>query len=281
MQRRKALKVDPLDTLIYSFHHLICFMTQSQSNMYYSFFFQMEQVKMGREVDRWDPPNRDVSKDRIPLWGATSKKVPGNEAVGPIFNVKRENDFAANELKADPLTQVKPQPGNKIIAYPCYPVDDKKHGFTGVGTPQSPCDVGGMPMTQYGPTYGFSDGKNGFVPQPPRDVGGLPPVMVGPVFPGVGTGSGTFFPMPLPKVEEFVMFGPVIPIPDHYSKYTPQPFGCSGYGINADRPKELHGPGNRDVGDRNAAIIAPGKYVPEHVEKPEVPKQMMGPTYLK
>jgi len=241
----------------------------------------MEQVKMGREVDRWDPPNRDVSKDRIPLWGATSKKVPGNEAVGPIFNVKRENDFAANELKADPLTQVKPQPGNKIIAYPCYPVDDKKHGFTGVGTPQSPCDVGGMPMTQYGPTYGFSDGKNGFVPQPPRDVGGLPPVMVGPVFPGVGTGSGTFFPMPLPKVEEFVMFGPVIPIPDHYSKYTPQPFGCSGYGINATRPKSLFGPGNRDVGDRNAAIIAPGKYVPEHVEKPEVPKQMMGPTYLK
>merc|ERR1712029_947858 len=96
---------------------------------------------MGREVERWDPPNREISKCPIPLWGATSIKVPGKEAVGPIFNVKRENDFAANELKADPLTQKKPEAGNKVIAYPCYPVEDKKHGFTGVGTPQSPCDV--------------------------------------------------------------------------------------------------------------------------------------------
>merc|ERR1711983_220664 len=213
-------------------------------------------VKMGRrEVERWDPPNKEMPKYPIPLWGATSVKVPGKEAVGPIFQVKRDNDFAANALKADPLTQPKPEMGDKVISYPCYPVEDKKHGFT--------------------------DGKNAFVPEPPRSVGGLPAVMVGPVFPGVGTGSGTYFPMPLPKVEEFVMFGPVIPIPDHYSKYTPQPFGCSGYGINADRPKSLFGPGNRDVGDRNAAIIAPGKYVPEKQEKPEVPKDLTGPTYLK
>merc|ERR1712004_371132 len=107
-----------------------------------------------------------------------------------------------------------------------------------------------MPMTQYGPTYGFSDGKNGFV----LELAVVP-----------------FFPMPLPKNDDFVMHGPVLPIQDHGSKYTPQPFGCSGYGINADRPKELHGPGNRDVGDRNAAIIAPGKYVPEHQEKPAGP----------
>ena len=241
-------------------------------------FFQIEQVNMGRrEVERWDPPNKEMPKYPIPLWGATSVKVPGKEAVGPIFQVKRDNDFAANALKADPLTQPKPEMGDKVISYPCYPVEDKKHGFTGVGTPQSPCDVGGMPALVVGPTYGFTDGKNGFVPEPPRSVGGLPAVMVGPVFPGVGTGSGTFAPMPLPKNEEFLMHGPVLPIQDHGSKYTPQNFGCSGYGINTDKPKELHGPGNRDIGDRNAAIIAPGKYVPEKQEKPAGPILMTGP----
>merc|ERR1711884_741353 len=133
--------------------------------------------------------------------------------------------------------------GDKVISYPCYPVEDKKHGFTGVGTPQSPCDVGGLPALVVGPTYGFTDGKNAFVPEPPRSVGGLPALM----------------------------HGPVLPIQDHGSKYTPQNFGCSGYGINTDKPKELHGPGNRDIGDRNAAIIAPGKYVPEKQEKPAGP----------
>jgi len=229
-----------------------------------------------REVERWDPPNKEMPKYPIPLWGATSVKVPGQEAVGPVLPVDRKNDFAANMLKDDPLTQAKPEMGGKVTSYPCYPVKENKHGFNGVGTPQSPCDVGGLPKTQYGPTYGFSDGKNGFVPAKP-----LAPEqsvhMVGPVFPGVGTGSGTYAPMPLPKVDELLMSGPVFPIPDHYSKYTPQPFGCSGYGINTDRPKELFGPGNRDVGDRNAAIIAPGKYVPEHEEKPSGPILMTGP----
>merc|ERR1719384_192522 len=120
-----------------------------------------------RQVERWDTANVETPKYPIPLWGATSIKVKAPEAVGPIFPVAREHDFAANELKADPLTQAKPAMGDKLVPYPCYPVKENKHGFNGVGTPQSPCDVGGQPKTQYGPTYGFTDGKNGYVPKPP------------------------------------------------------------------------------------------------------------------
>jgi len=232
---------------------------------------------MGKEVERWDPPNKEMPKYPIPLWGATSIKVKAPEAVGPIFPVSRENDFAANELKSDPLTQAKPEMGDKLVPYPCYPLQENKHGFTGVGTPQSPCDVGGQPKSQYGPTYGFSDGKNGYVPPKPRQEK-LTPVMVGPVFQGVGTGTGKYAPMPLPKIDDFVMHGPVFPLADAgKSKYTPQPFGCSGSGLKVDRPKELCGPGNRDVGDRSSAMIEPGKYVPEIKEKPHGPVLMSGP----
>ena len=240
----------------------------------------MDQARMApRQVERWDTANVETPKYPIPLWGATSIKVKAPEAVGPIFPVAREHDFAANELKADPLTQPKPAMGEKLVPYPCYPVKENKHGFNGLATPQTPCDVGGQPKTQYGPTYGFTDGKNGFVPKPP--VGGkLDPVMVGPVFQGVGTGSGKFAPMPLPKVDELVMCGPVFPIPDHYSKYTPQPFGCSGSGLKVDRPKELCGPGNRDVGNRHSALIEPGKYVPEKKEIPHGPLLMTGPVLI-
>merc|ERR1711936_1535052 len=122
-----------------------------------------------------------------------------------------------------------------------------------------------------------TDGKNSFVPKPP--VGGkLPPIINGPVFQGVETGSGKYAPMDLPKIDtELVMVGPVFPIPDHYSKYTPQPFGCSGSGLKLDLPKELNGPGNRDVGDRHSALIDSGKYVPEVKPKVEGPLQMSGP----
>ena len=85
-----------------------------------------------REVERWEPAAVESAKNPIPLWGATSIKVKGSEAVGPIFDVKRENDFAANELKSDPLTTKKPEMGDKMIPYPCYPIADPKHGFTGV-----------------------------------------------------------------------------------------------------------------------------------------------------
>merc|ERR1712154_254316 len=195
-------------------------------------------IVVKREVERWDPPNKEMPKYPIPLWGATSIKVKANEAVGPIFQVTRENDFAANEMKSDPLTQKKPEMGDKLVPYPCYPNQDPKHGFNGIGTPQTPCDVGGMPTTQYGPTYGFTDGKNGFVPQAPI---------------GAKKENRPYAPMN----------GPVFPIPDHYSKYTTQPFGCSGSGLKVDRPKELCGPGNRDIGDRHSAMIAPGKFTPE------------------
>jgi hypothetical protein len=147
-----------------------------------------------------------------------------------------------------------------------------------VGTPQSPCDVGGQPKTQYGPTYGFTDGKgkNSYVPKPP--VGGkTAPIINAPVFSGVEA-STKFQPMALPKVDsELVMCGPVFPIPDHYSKYTPQPFGCSGSGLKLDRPKDLCGPGNRDVGDRHSAMIDAGKYVPEIKVVPHGPLLMTGP----
>ena len=137
---------------------------------------------MGKEVERWDPPNKEQPKYPIPLWGACSIKVKGNEAVGPIFPVKRENDFAANALKADVLTpEASAPPPPKTLQYPVF--QDTKHTFTGVGTPQSPCDVGGMPKLVAGPTYGFTDGKNGFVPAPP--VGkGVQPQINGPVFQG-------------------------------------------------------------------------------------------------
>jgi len=226
----------------------------------------------------------EMAKNPIPLWGATSIKVKGSEAVGPIFNVKRENDFAANELTLDPLTTKKPEMGDKMIPYPCYPIKGQ-HGFTGVGTPQTPCDVGGMPKTQYGPTYGFSDGKNGYVPHqiPGAKKEHRPcPLINAPVFSGVETGSGKFAPMPTPKVSsELLMSGPVFPIPDHYSKYTTQNFGCSGSGLKVERPKELCGPGNRDIGDRNSAVIDPmgpkGMYIPEVKEVPHPAVLMTGP----
>ena len=89
-------------------------------------------IMVKREVERWEPAAVESAKNPIPLWGATSIKVKGSEAVGPIFDVKRENDFAANELKSDPLTTKKPEMGDKMIPYPCYPIADPKHGFTGV-----------------------------------------------------------------------------------------------------------------------------------------------------
>jgi len=233
-----------------------------------------------REVERWDLPNKKAEIDPIPLWGATSIKVQGREAVGPILPVKRENDFAANELKADPLTRAKPAMGDKLVPYPCYPNQGAKHGFTGVGTPQSPCDVGGMPKTQYGPTYGFTEGKekNSYVPKPP--VGGKYnyPLVNGPVL-IQQTGTGKYAPMPLPKVDALMMSGPVFPIPDHYSKYSTQIFGCSGSGLKREKTNQLYGPGNRDVGNRNSAMIEAGKYVPEVKAKAIGPVIMVGPVY--
>ena len=140
-----------------------------------------------------------------------------------------------------------------LVLVKVYFIQFDTYFFKGVGTPQTPCDVGGMPKNQYGPTYGFTDGKNGFVPDPPigsKKANRPCPNINGPVW-GVGTGSGKYAPMPTPKVgSELLMSGPVFPIPDHYSKYTTQNFGCSGSGLKVDRPKELCGPGNRDIGDR-------------------------------
>merc|ERR1712038_1944594 len=78
----------------------------------------------GRQVDRWDTDNKEMPKYPIPLWGATSIKVKAPEAVGPIFPVKREHDFAANELKSDPLTQAK-QPWGKSL-FPTHAIQSRK-----------------------------------------------------------------------------------------------------------------------------------------------------------
>merc|ERR1711971_1087571 len=191
-----------------------------------------------------------------PIVGSYLHQSQGFRSCRTHLRREEENDFAANELKSDPLTTKKPEMGDKMIPYPCYPIPDPKHGFTGVGTPQTPCDVGGMPKNQYGPTYGFTDGKNGFVPDPP-----------------IGSKKAN---RPCPNIN-----GPVFPIPDHYSKYTTQSFGCSGSGLKVDRPKELCGPGNRDIGDRNSAMIDPmgpkGMYIPEAKEVPHPAVPMSGP----
>jgi len=134
-----------------------------------------------------------------------------------------------------------------------------------------------MPKTQYGPTYGFTEGKekNSFVPKSP--VYSVDPIVCGPVL-IAQTGSGKYAPMPLPKVgSELMMSGPVFPIPDHYSKYSTQSFGCSGSGLKVEKPTDLYGPGNRDVGSRNSAMIEAGKYVPEIKEIPHAAVLMTGP----
>merc|ERR1712086_883549 len=100
----------------------------------------------------------ESAKIPIPLWGATSMKVKGSEAVGPIFNVKRENDFAANELKSDPLTTKKPEMGDKMIPYPLYSHMDPKNGFV----PDLP--IGSKPANRpcpiiNGPVWGVGTGS--------------------------------------------------------------------------------------------------------------------------
>jgi len=134
-----------------------------------------------------------------------------------------------------------------------------------------------MPKTQYGPTYGFTEGKekNSYVPKSP--VYSVVPIVCGPVL-IAQTGTGKYAPMPLPKVgSELLMSGPVFPIPDHYSKYSTQSFGCSGSGLKVAKPTDLYGPGNRDVGSRHTAMIDAGKYVPEIKEVPHAAVLMTGP----
>merc|ERR1719400_1318198 len=75
---------------------------------------------------------------------------------------------------------------------------------------------------------------------------------------GVQKQCAMFVPTLPPKIDsDKVISYPMLPIQDHGSKYTTQEFGCSGKGLPLDKQKVLAAPGNRDIGDRHACLIAP------------------------
>jgi len=199
-----------------------------------------------REVERWDPPNRTMPKHPIPLWGATSTYIRANEAVGPIFPVKRENNYA------ETAPMEKPPAFETNCSYPVIPIETRNTVFAG----DQITDWGGMPPLLVGPKY-IENSKNGFVPAKPV-AGPMPEMINFPIVtPGV-TAQNKFLPTLPPKIDsEKVISYPMLPIEDHGSKYTTQEFGCSGSGLKLDRQKVLAAPGNRDVGDRHACVVQP------------------------
>lgn len=232
---------------------------------------------MGKEVKRWDPPNREMPKFPIPLWGATSKYIRVEEHNGPVFPVKRANDFALEAPKAD----VPPVPTS--FSFPLLKLEKNAHNFKGDVIQ----DIK-MPKLLVGPKLIEGDGKSGFVPTKPLSES--MPQINAPVFNGVES-SNHYNPAPPAKIEgELLMSTPLFPIQDHGSKYTTQEFGCSGKGLTVHRQKVLNGPGNRDSGDRNSCIIeAKNKYLLEELENgfPKSVKtggiisdSLLGPKYL-
>jgi len=230
---------------------------------------------MGKEVQRWDPPNAKMDKLPIPPWGATSKYIRVEENNGPVFPVKRANGYAEEAPKLD-------VPGEpKHLSFPLFQIEKSSHSFKG-DTIQ---DVK-LPKLLIGPKLIEGDGKNGYVPSKPLSEK-LPQINA-PVFNGVESRC-KFTPTLPPKIEgEVLMSTPLFPIQDHGSKYTTQPFGCSGKGLTVHRQKVLNGPGNRDAGDRNSCIIeAKNKYLLEELENgfPKSVKtgsivSLLGPKYL-
>lgn len=229
---------------------------------------------MGKEVERWDPPNREVPKLPIPLWGATSKYIRVEESNGPVFPVKRTNDFALHA----PKTDVPGEP--KTLSFPLLKIEKSAHNFKGDVIQ----DVK-LPKLLIGPKM-IENGKSGYVPTKPLSE--KMPQINAPVFNGVES-SNHFSPNLPPKIEgEVLMSTPLFPIQDHGNKYTTQEFGCSGKGLTIHRQKVLNGPGNRDAGDRNSCIIeAKNKYLLEELENgfPKSVKtggivSLLGPKYL-
>jgi len=230
---------------------------------------------MGKEVQRWDPPNKEMPKLPIPLWGATSKYIRVEENNGPVYPSTRVNGFA----EAAPKLDVPGEP--KSLSFPLFQIEKNAHNFKG-DTIQ---DIK-MPKLVVGPKLIEGDGKSGYLPTTPLSV--PMPQINAPVFRGVES-SCKFTPMLPPKVEgEVLMSTPMFPIPDHGSKYTTQEFGCSGKGLTLHRQKVLNGPGNRDAGDRNSCIIeAKNKYLLEELENgfPKAQKTgslttLQGPKYF-
>jgi len=207
-----------------------------------------------KEVQRWDPPNREMPKYPVPLWGNTSTYIRANDVAGPVFPVKRNNDYAAN------APQEKPPAHETSCSYPVIPIEVRNSSFqTDVIQ-----DVGGMPKLVVGPKYTEGDGKNGYVPAKPV-ADKMPPQVNFPIIDVGVEAQNHFLPTLPPKIDApKVMSYPMLPIEDHGSKYTTQEFGCSGKGLKIDRQKPLAAPGNRDTGDRNACLITPkNMYQPE------------------
>jgi len=220
-------------------------------------------------------PNSEIPKFPFPAWGATSKFIRAND-LGPaccVFPVERNNDFAVNEPPKEKAQDL------KTLSMPVFQISTNEHNYTGDVLP----DVGAPVKLLVGPTYIGGDGKNGYVYQKPLSEK-MPtfnaPILIASIE-GV-TASNHYNPGPderPPKIEsEGVMSYPMLPV-EHGSKYTTQDFGCSGSGLKLDRQKVLAAPGNRDTGDRNAALIeSKSKYFPE-VSKKEAPPPMHGPKY--
>lgn len=225
---------------------------------------------MGKtEVQRWDPPNSVMPKLPFPAWGATSKYIRANDLAGPVFPVERNNDAATM------IPKVEAPKENTAMSYPVFKIETSKHVYSGDVLQDRPDrTITRIAPLVCGPKYTEGDGKSGYVPTTPMHE--RIPVICGPVFEGVES-SCKFTPILPPKVEgEVLMSGPMFPV-EHGSKYTTQSFGCSGGGLKIEKQKILLGPGNRDTGDRHAAIIdSKNKYLPE-VSIKEAPITMSFP----
>lgn len=237
-------------------------------------------LKMGKEVQRWDPPNKAPEKFPIPEWGASSKYIKHGDVCGPVFPVRRSNNYA----EARPKRTAPGEP--KTLSYPKYQIEKSDHTYK--------CDAISevkLPKLLIGPKM-IEEGKNGFVAPKPlseRIVQFNAPILIATIE-GV-TASNLYNPRPEdrpPKIEpEVLMSTPMFPV-EHGSKYTTQPFGCSGKGLTIYRQKVLAAPGNRDTGDRNSSLIeAKNKYALEELENgfPKATKtgnilSISGPKYL-
>lgn len=220
----------------------------------------------------WNKGNA-VSKFPYPIWGGqTSHYVKVEQCAGPVFPVERNNNYATQTPKLE-----MPQAPTNMTS-PVFTIETRAQNFPGDIIP----DVGGLPKYLVGPKFCHGqpdDGKSGYVPTTP--ISDNTPQINAPVFRGVGTGK--FVPqkdfMPAKFTGEVLMSVPMFPV-EHGSRYTTQPFGCSGKGLDIVSQKVLASPGNRDVGNRHSALIeSKNKYLPE-VKKMEAPKPMHGPVYL-
>lgn len=235
---------------------------------------------MGREIQRWDPPNKPTEKFPIPLWGASSKKINTGDLYGPVFPVRRSNDYAESK----PKSTAPPVP--KTLSYPKHEITISDHTYK--------CDAVSdikLPKLLIGPKL-IEEGKNGFVATTPMHEH-MPtfnaPILIATIK-GVTASNHYNLQMRAPDVNEYrevLMSTPMFPV-EHGSKYTTQDFGCSGKGLTVMRQKVLAGPGNRDTGDRNSCIIeAKNKYSLEELENgfPKATKtgsilSLSGPKYI-